>query len=181
MFKQIAGIFLAAIICTFTLSGCDQVSDKFAQVMGSKAPDEALVSAQKKLSHSEFLAAKQETESFVKNPGPKQGVFALIMAKAEAGLGQTDQSLFHLGMAVKAGAADPQEMMFDPAFETMRTDVRFVALITALSTATDVGPANGVAQSAAPAEPTAPGAAGVQINSSGIEVKAGDVSVKLTR
>ncbi len=168
--RNLARTLLCVVLASLSLTACDPLRDKLASVIGSKSPEETLVSVRGKLDNGKFKEAKAEAEPFAAKPGPRQADFALAAAQACGNLGEVSQAIDYLAIALKAGAVNPDTLMVDRNFESIRTDIRFVTLLT--------GQAAPVTPSA-PAAQTAEPATAIRMDSQAIEVKAGSISIKL--
>jgi|GEM_PF-3439562 hypothetical protein len=153
------------------LSGCE---DKLGSLFGSKSPEQILGEVTAKYSSGNYGDVKTQGESFAKKVGPNQGDFALIVAKACAKLGDADSALNYLELAIKLQSINPQQAMFEPAFETIRTEMRFVSLVAGHGGHQQTSQTQSV-QAPVKREPST----AVKIDGNGIEASAGGVSVKI--
>jgi len=134
-----------------------------------------------------FKEAKAEAEAYASKPGPRQAEFALAAAQACGNLGEISQTLDYLGIALKAGGVSADALIADKNFESIRTDIRFVSLLTAQSSTASAGSATASATTTQTSQtPQAPQAAkaaepatAIRMDGQAIEVKAGNISIKL--
>lgn len=182
--------FFASVIVfsVLGLTGCDQLRQQIASLVQSKTPQESLASAQQAFTEGKFSQALEQAEPLAKKPGELQPAFALLAAQAYARMGRSDEALGMLGKALEARAVEPTALIVHPDFESMRTDVRFLALLThhgARSSASTAPPA--AAPATAPTQPAGPAptqakasdSVSVEIGPGGVSAKAGSVSVRL--
>ncbi len=182
--RSLATTLLCVVLASLSLSACDQLREKLASVIGSKSPEEALVSVRRHLENGKFKEAKAEAEPFATKTGARQAEFALAAAQACGNLGEVSQAIDYLVIALKAGAISADALMVDRNFETIRTDIRFVSLLTGQSSTASAGTATASAAStpapqAAPAAKAVEPATAIRMDGQGIEVKAGSISIKL--
>ena len=180
--RNLATTLLCVVLASISLTACDQLREKLASVIGSKSPEETLVSVRNNLETGKFKEAKAEAEPYAAKPGARQAEFALAAAQACGNLGEVSQALDYLAIALKAGAVSSDALMADRNFESIRTDIRFVSLLTGQSSTASAGGASATAASAsqaAPAPKAAEPATAIRMDGQGIEVKAGSISIKL--
>jgi len=182
--RNLATTLLCVVLASISLTACDQLREKLASVIGSKSPEETLVSVRNNLETGKFKEAKAEAEPYAAKPGARQAEFALAAAQACGNLGEVSQALDYLAIALKAGAVSSDALMADRNFESIRTDIRFVSLLTGQSSTASAGSASASAASApapqaAPAATAAEPATAIRMDGQGIEVKAGSISIKL--
>jgi hypothetical protein len=169
--RNLATTLLCVVLASSSLTACDQLRDKLASVIGSKSPEETLVSIRGNLYNGKFKEAKAEAESFATKPSPRQAEFALAAAQARGNLGEISLAIDYLAIALKAGTVSPDAAMVDRNFESIRTDIRFVSLLTGQSSTASAG--------SAPAAKAAEPATAIRMDRQAIEVKAGSISIKL--
>jgi len=180
--RNLASTLLFVALASISLTACDQLREKLASVIGSKSPEDTLVSVRGNLETGKFKEAKAEAEPFATKPGARQAEFALAAAQACGNLGEVSQALDYLAIALKAGAVSSDALMADRNFESIRTDIRFVSLLTGQSSTASAGNASASAAPAPQATPTAKAAepaTAIRMDGQGIEVKAGSISIKL--
>jgi len=168
-FYRTLGTVVLLSIVMFTTTGCDQIREKVSNLINPKTPQQVLESANQKIANQKFKDALAEIESFGKSDGNLEGDFALAAAKSSFQVGENDKGYAYLSKALKANSISSAEAMNDPLFEPVRTDIRFVTLLTQTSTTRPNE-----------TEVSAGGDVSIKMNSSGsTEVKAGNVSIKL--
>jgi uncharacterized membrane-anchored protein len=167
-------------VLALSLSGCDQLRSKVADLIAPQSPQDALKAATALLDAGEYPQARDKAVARVeKQDAPLRGEFALVAAKAYAYLGDVDGVIRYLTIAVSSLDLSPDEPMSDPAFQELRTNVRFLQAITQL---TPQRPAPSKSQQSEKAQGIeANSGAGTQIkmNGNGTEVRAGDIVIKL--
>jgi len=159
-------LFLLVIVST---TGCDQIREKVSNLINPKTPQQVLESANRKIADQKFKDALAEIESFGKADANLEGDFALAAAKSSFQVGENDKGYVYLSKALKANSISSAEAMTDPLFEPVRTEIRFVTILTQTATTKPTA-----------TEVSAGGDVSIKMNSSGgTEVKAGNLSVKL--
>lgn len=112
-----------------------------------------------------------KAEAFIDKPGDLRPQFELAAARVSALKGQTDLALRHLTRALADLDIPPDQLMADESFKTLRTDVRFLQVIT--------GGARAQPSLSAGTEVKASENTKIKITNQGTEVRAGDVVIKL--
>lgn len=184
------------IVLTTFLWGCDQINERLTVLTGKK-PEDALSIVTQKVSMGQFTEALQEAERYLNQEGPLQPKFAFAAAKAYAQLGNVDAALANLTIAIRGLGLSTDDVMFDPAFRSLQTNVRFLALLTdttnasteihSITVRTDSGMATQSSKPTAAPQPkpergiVVDSGAGtsIQMNRHGTEVRAGDITIKL--
>ncbi len=115
--------------------------------------------------------ALAKAEAFIDKPGDLRPQFELAAARVSALQGQVDQALRHLSRALADLDIPTDKLMADEAFETLRTNVRFLQIIT--------GGARAQPSLSAGTEVKASENTQIKITNQGTEVRAGDVVIKL--
>lgn len=122
-----------AALTLLALTGCDGVgknnqSGSVDQPTGSTSSSaERMNAIRAALVARNFGEAATLARSLV-NDAPGDPEAQLLLARAEALLGNIGNAVESLDRAVTAGLANPVEALADPAFSSMRNDSRFVAL-----------------------------------------------------
>lgn len=162
---------LAALVGLASLqAGCDKgAAGQIASALRPANAQDTSASVNQKLDAAKFKEAQEEGVAFLKDHADKSGQVALATAKASAMLGNADLAIQYASAAIKAGAVSGVQLMSEPLFEPVRTDIRFTSLAAGID-------APGAA--AAPQTAAVPAAADASVTA-GIEASAGDVSVKL--
>jgi hypothetical protein len=128
-----------------------------------------------KLANQQYKEALAELEGYGKSNPDYDGQFAWAAAKASFALGKPDQGFEHLKKALKSNAVTMQEAMAEPLFEPVRTDIRFVRILTEiLPPPTPVSAATGGASS-----DTISTEARAEITPGSVSATAGGVTVKI--
>jgi hypothetical protein len=185
--KNLVATLLSVFLWSLTLTACEPLLERISSAIGSKSPEEALVSIRGNMEAGKFKEAKAEAESFALKPGPRQAEFALATAQACGNLGDINLALEYLTIALKAGIVSSDALIVDRNFEAFRTDIRFVSLLTGQTNTTVIKNTEGTSVSASISQ-TPKGLANVdkaepatstRMDSQAIEVKAGSISIKL--
>jgi hypothetical protein len=171
------------VVLAVSMSGCDQLRSKVADLISPQSPQEALNAVNRLVDEGKYQDARDKAVSRVDKPdAPKRGEFALAAARAYAYLGDVEGAIRYLGIAVSSLDLSPDEPMSDPAFQELRTNVRFLQAITQL---TPQRPAAEKPQQAQQSqkpqgiEANAGGGTQIKMNGNGTEVRAGDIVIKL--
>jgi hypothetical protein len=162
-------VFLACL--GFSLSGCDQLRGRLADWISPQTPQEALKSIDTLVAAGQLKEALAKAEAFIDKPGDLQPQFELAAARVSALQGQAELALRHLSRALADLDISPDQLMADEAFETLRTNVRFLQIIT--------GGARAQTSSSAGTQIKASEDTQIKITNQGTEVRAGDVVIKL--
>ena len=175
---------LCVLLAALSLTACDPLKERIASAFGAKSPEETLVSVRRNMENGKFKEAKAEAETLATKQGPRQAEFALAAAQACGNLGEVSQAIDYLTIALNAGAVSVEALMLDRNFESIRTDIRFVSLLTAQSSTARAGSAtasvsNKQTPQATPDAKAAEPATSIRMDSQSIEVKAGSISIKL--
>lgn len=184
-------IFCALLIVSaFALTGCDQLRSQIASLLETKTPQESLVSARQDFSDGKLAQALDQAVPLANKPGELQPAFSLLAAQIYARTGKSDEALGMLGKAIEGQAVEATSLITHPDFEILRTDVRFLALLTHSGGRAAAPAAEPIATGAAPAAPAQSSGSpssqpksselvSVEIGVGGVSAKAGSVSVKL--
>ena len=171
--KLIIRTFLS-IALLINLTACEDIRSKLAMLIAPAAPRDVLKAANTKIVEGNYKEARSlATANADKQGGELQGEFAYTVARASALGGDAENALKYLVIAVRALDLSPDVPMAEPAFESLRTHIAFVQILTGTG---------GVAAQAPEPKP-APAAqpdTSVSIDSSGIKASAGNVSVKIS-
>jgi len=110
---------------------------------------------------------------------PKDPAIQFELARAEALAGNNGSALDALNKAVSLGLADAAQAIRDPAFDSIRSDERFVAIAQRLAPVGSPAADGGQMQSTQGAEPGAPsGSVSIEESEKGTSITAGDVVLK---
>jgi hypothetical protein len=162
-------VFLACL--GFSLSGCDQLRGRLADWISPQTPQEALKSIDTLVAAGQLKEALAKAEAFIDKPGDLRPQFELAAARVAAFQGQAELALRHLSLALADLDIAPDQLMADEAFETLRTNVRFLQVIT--------GGTRAQTSSSAGTQVNASEDTQIKITNQGTEVRAGDVVIKL--
>ena len=163
-----------------SLSGCDQLQSKVADLIAPKSPQDALTAVNRLVDEGKYQDAKDKAVARIDKPdAPLRGEFALAAARAFAYLGDVDGAIRYLGIAVGSLGLSPDEPMSDPAFQELRTNVRFLQAITELTPSRPAAAQPQQAQKTPGIEANAGGGTQIKMNGNGTEVRAGDIVIKM--
>ena len=161
------------VLVGLSLSGCDQMREKLSNLISPKTQQQILQSIHQNIANEKFKEALVEIESVGKIDPNLEGQFAVAAAKSSFQTGENDKGYLYLIKALKTNAIEIQEAMVEPLFEPVRTEMRFVSILTQTS-------GSHSQPQSVNNEVNAGGGVSIKMNSSGgTEVKAGNVSVKL--
>jgi hypothetical protein len=170
--KLVKLTFLACL--GLNLSGCDQWRGRLADLISpktSQTPQEALKSIETMVAAGQLKEALAKAEAFIDKPGDLRPQFELAAARVCALQGQSDLALRHLSHALAELNIPADKLMADQSFKTLRTNVRFLQIIT--------GGARVQPSLSAGTEVKASENTQIKITNQGTEVRAGDVVIKL--
>ena len=164
-----------------SLSACDQVRERLASIISPQTTPQALDSVRHSIEIGKFKDAASLSETYANKSGPYQADFALASAQAYSNLGDPNKALYYLTIAIDAGLTNKESLIVDPNFELVRTDIRFVSLLAGRAEQpSDQNPKSNFnsvisSDSKGNGESTS-----IRIDDQKTEVKAGNVSIKLT-
>jgi hypothetical protein len=167
--KKLSQWFLVACL-TVTLTGCDQFRARVAGWIAPQSPAEALKSVDVLLEQGQLKEAKNKVEAHINESDEWKPHFELAAARIHALQGDQDIALQFLSKALSRLDISPDEVMTDRAFVNLRTDVRFLQIITGQY---QDAPARGNKTVRAGDD------AQIQTTKQGTEIRAGDVVIKL--
>lgn len=177
---KIATHLLMVGACSIVLTGCDQTRTQLAEFIAPQTPERALQETHRLIKEGQYAQAKDLAVSRAKEPkAPLKGEFAYAAARALALSGDTQAALDQLAVAVSLLNLSPDVPMSEPAFEGLRTQLRFVHIITQIGAAPTPTEGNTDTPSAQIGIEATAGDAQIRMDANGIESRAGDVSVKL--
>lgn len=163
-----------------SLVGCDSTREQIASVIKPKSADDVATSVNAKIDESKYSEAKAEAESFLNGKEDASGRLSWALAKACAQLNLPDLALHYTQRALAAGAVSAGQAMTEALMEPVRTDIRFVTLITAGQTArATISSAASASSSTLRASNAVAASTSVHITNGEITARAGDVMVKL--
>jgi hypothetical protein len=168
--SNIAKLSFLACLC-LNLSGCDQLRGRLAEWISPQTPQEALKSIDTMVAAGQLKEAKTKAETFINKPGDLRPQFELAAARVSALQGQAEVALRHLSLALADLDISPDQLMADEAFETLRTNVRFLQIITGGARAQSASSTGTLVKAGEDTQ--------INITNQGTEVRAGDVVIKL--
>lgn len=183
--KRIIRYFLVFAIIV-NLSACEDIRSKLASLIAPAVPRDVLKAANTKIAEGNYKEARNlATANADKQGGELQGEFAYTVARAAALSGDAESALRYLSIAFRTLDLSADVPMSEPAFESLRTHVAFVQIITGSGGTATQAPATQPAPAAQPVpaaatKPVAQPDASASIDSSGIKASAGNASVKIS-
>jgi len=174
---HIGRIFFRALLAfavVANLSACEDIRSKLASLIAPAVPRDVLKAANTKIAEGNYKEARNLATAYAdKQGGELQGEFAYTVARASAFGGDAESALKYLVIAVRTLDLSPDVPMSEPAFESLRTHIAFVQIITGSGGAASV-------PMITPPISTEPATA-VSIDKDGVSAKAGNVSVKISQ
>ncbi len=167
--------FTTLALLVVLISGCEQAREKMADLIRPKTMESVTSSVNEQIAQGKFKLAQREGEEFLGGKEDVTGQLAWSLAKASAQLGEVDPALKYLGQALKAKAVTGPQAMVEPQLEGLRTELRFVALLVGVSM--NQSPA---AKPDATVGESGKSSTSINMGSGGTEVKAGDITIKLS-
>ena len=177
-------IFFIPFLLLGSLTGCDQFREKLANFISPEQPMEILKSARLLFDAGKFKEVKViAAANLEKKNGELPGEFALLAARAAAMSSDVEDSLRYLKLADEYLDLDTDELMNDPAFESLLTNIRFLQIV--------VGQGKSKIEASKPAfrqytnenglELNSGGGSSIKMDAKGTEVRAGDVVIKIPK
>lgn len=137
-------LLLSALFGTMlTLGACDKLAS-------APTVEQTLQAAQLKLASQDTAGAIVQLQSHIKSHGDAGGRLHWALARAQAQAGAFDAALSALQAALSAGAVSAEQAMVEIAFAALRTDIRFVSLLTGTAMAAPAPQVGDTAPSPAP-------------------------------
>jgi len=167
-----------AIGLTLSLTACDQARERLASFIAPESAEQALQSIDASVAAGRLNEAREKAVIFIEKGGTRQGDFEYIVARVAAMEGNTDLSLRYLSKAMKSIDLTPSQVMEDPAFARMMTDVRFLQVLTGQLNQINA-PISPSSPSSVVTEVKASDDTKIQMTNQGTEVRAGDLVIKL--
>ena len=167
-----------AVLCSALLLGACSVAPPSADEVVAAA-------AERKSSLNDDKGAIADLRGHIAKYGDASGRLAWELARASARSGDVNGALAALEACLKSRFATPEQTMNDPSFVALRTDIRFLTLITG---STVTAPTAMAAPAPAATGGTASAQAGqlaqtenttARLNGGAVEARAGGVSVRL--
>lgn len=157
------------------LAGCDDLRTKIVDLIQPETPQQTLVVVDDLIANGKTKLAISKAEKLAETSGPMQGQFSWSLARAYALEGDLDKALKNLRTAIEKLNLTPADVLHEKAFESVQTNIRFMETITNTS---------GTQQSSSP--PSKQGGVqsdanqtNIKMDSSGTEVRAGNIILKL--
>lgn len=171
--------FLMGVLIAVSLTGCDQVRGKLADLLRDKTPQQVNQEAQQALAGGQPQKAIELTKPYLEKPAQADPQILFTTAYAYAALGDVPHMLSVLDILVVNHALDKTQLMNDGAFASVRSDMRFVSWVANVSGGAAPS-APDVPSQAAPSvsSQAAPGVS-AEIGPGGVSARAGNVSVKI--
>jgi hypothetical protein len=168
---------VSSFIIIFT-GGCNEARENLASVIRPKTVEDIVITVNEKIAQSKFSQARSEGEEFLKANKDPAGNLAWALAKACAQTGEYEAAIQYLQQALSGNASYVEQAMSEPLLEPIRTDIRFVSLISGINPV--VAPVSRRASgNSSQVEISLPSSTGVTLSSGGIEARSGGVVVKL--
>lgn len=169
---------LALTAALFLTAGCDQAREKMAAAIKPVNVEEVTVAVNEKIDQRKFREARVEGEKFLDGKTDASGTLAWAIAKACAQTGDHDLAISYTEQALRASAVTGPQAMTEPLMEPVRTDIRFVSLLAGLDAMQTPLPQAKNSVPSPQQKPHTPSTA-IRMDRQGIEVKAGDIVIKL--
>ena len=181
MKANVTARFLLILFLGVSLSACDQIRERLASIISPQTAPQALDSVRQNIGIGKFKEAASLSENYSNNVGPYQADFALASAQAFSNLGDPNKALYYLAIAIDAGLTNKEALIVDPNFELIRTDIRFVSLLAGRADQFSHQNPKSNLNSAISSDSKGNGeSTSIRIDDQKTEVKAGNVSIKLT-
>lgn len=169
-------LIISAVL--FLATGCDQAREKVAAAIKPTTVEAVTVAVNEKIDQQKFKQAQAEGEKFLDGKADESGYLAWAIAKASAQIGDHDLAITYTEQALRANAVTGPQAMAEPLMEPVHTDIRFVSLLAGIGvTQNPVAHAKNSAPTHEAKQKT-PSTA-IHMDGQGIEVKAGDIVIKL--
>ena len=160
--------------------GCDSTREQIASMIKPRSADDVATSVNTKIDQSKYSEAKAEAESFLNGKEDASGRLSWALAKACAQLNLPDLALHYTQRALAAGVVSAGQAMTETLMEPVRTDIRFVTLMTAGQTGrATASSVESSSSSTLRASSAVAASTLVNITNGEITARAGDVMVKL--
>lgn len=169
--------FLFWVVASITVAlttGCDQARQEIANAIKPVTIEDVIVTVNENVRLGKFKEAQTEGEAFLAGKEDSSGRLAWELAKACAQSGELDLAIKYVSQALKANAVNGPQAMVEPLLEPIRTDLRFVSLLVGIGVAQSP-PTNSRTHVEAEKNPST----AITMGAQGIEVKAGDIVIKL--
>ena len=156
-------------------AGCDELRSKIVDVIQPQTPQQTLIAVDDLIVNGNTKLAITKAEKIVETSGPMQGQFSWSLARAYALEGDLDKALKNLRTAIEKLNLTPADVLHEKAFESIQTNIRFMETITNVS-GTQQSSSSSVNQVR---NQTDANQTSIKMDSSGTEVRAGNIVLKL--
>ena len=156
-------------------AGCDELRSKIVDVIQPQTPQQTLVAVDDLIVNGNTKLAITKAEKIAETSGPLQGQFSWSLARAYALEGDLDKALKNLRTAIEKLNLTPADVLHEKAFESIQTNIRFMETITNVS-GTQQSSSSSVNQVR---NQTDANQTSIKMDSSGTEVRAGNIVLKL--
>ena len=156
-------------------AGCDELRSKIVDVIQPQTPQQTLIAVDDLIVNGNTKLAISKAEKIVETSGPMQGQFSWSLARAYALEGDLDKALKNLRTAIEKLNLTPADVLHEKAFESIQTNIRFMETITNVS-GTQQSSSSSVNQVR---NQTDANQTSIKMDSSGTEVRAGNIVLKL--
>lgn len=173
LLKTIRLILLISLFGIF--AGCDELRSKIVDVIQPQTPQQTLIAVDDLIVNGNTKLAISKAEKIVETSGPMQGQFSWSLARAYALEGDLDKALKNLRTAIEKLNLTPADVLHEKAFESIQTNIRFMETITNVS-GTQQSSSSSVNQVR---NQTDANQTSIKMDSSGTEVRAGNIVLKL--
>lgn len=171
-------LFLAFNAVLFISAGCDQAREKMAAAIRPVTVEEVTMTVNAKIDQQKFKEARVEGEKFLDGKADASGALVWAIAKACAQTGDHDLAISYTEQALRANAVSGPQAMTEPLMEPVLTDIRFVSLVAGLD-ATEIPLPQAKNSAPSPQQKSQTPSTAIRMDRQGIEVKAGDIVIKL--
>ena len=173
LLKTIRLILLISLFGIF--AGCDELRSKIVDVIQPQTPQQTLIAVDDLIVNGNTKLAITKAEKIAETSGPLQGQFSWSLARAYALEGDLDKALKNLRTAIEKLNLTPADVLHEKAFESIQTNIRFMETITNVS-GTQQSSSSSVNQVR---NQTDANQTSIKMDSSGTEVRAGNIVLKL--
>jgi hypothetical protein len=156
-------------------AGCDELRSKIVDVIQPQTPQQTLIAVDDLIVNGNTKLAITKAEKIAETSGPLQGQFSWSLARAYALEGDLDKALKNLRTAIEKLNLTPADVLHEKAFESIQTNIRFMETITNVS-GTQQSSSSSVNQVR---NQTDANQTSIKMDSSGTEVRAGNIVLKL--
>jgi len=156
-------------------AGCDELRSKIVDVIQPQTPQQTLLAVDDLIVNGNTKLAISKAEKIAETSGPLQGQFSWSLARAYALEGDLDKALKNLRTAIDKLNLTPADVLHEKAFESIQTNIRFMETITNVS-GTQQSSSSSVNQVR---NQTDANQTSIKMDSSGTEVRAGNIVLKL--